>query len=134
MKVRFIGATHEVTGSCTLLEVAGRYALVDMGMEQGVNVFENEPLPVPESSIDYVFLTHAHIDHSGLLPLLYKNGFRGALYATRETCSLSEIMLRDSAHIQETEAEWANRKAARAGDEQVTPKYTVQDAEETVKL
>ena len=70
MKLVFVGADHEVTGSCHYLEVAGKHILVDYGMEQGVNVFENVPLPVAESMIDYVFLTHAHVDHSGLLPLL----------------------------------------------------------------
>jgi len=134
MKVRFIGATHEVTGSCTLLEVGGRYALVDMGMEQGVNVFENEPLPVSESRIDYVFLTHSHIDHSGLLPLLYKRGFRGALYATRETCSLSHIMLLDSANIQVSDAEYQSKKAARAGEKEIEPLYTPDDVEGLMRL
>ena len=80
MKLVFVGADHEVTGSCHYLEVAGKHILVDYGMEQGVNVFENVPLPVAESMIDYVFLTHAHVDHSGLLPLLYARGFRGQIY------------------------------------------------------
>ena len=106
MKIQFIGATHEVTGSCTLLEVGGRYYLVDCGMEQGVDVFQNIPLPVPANSVEAVFLTHAHIDHSGMLPKLYKDGFRGEIYSTRETANLCDIMLRDSAHIQESEAEW----------------------------
>jgi len=100
MKITFLGAAHEVTGSCTLLEVGGKYALIDRGMEQGTNFYENQPLPIPESMIDYVFLTHAHIDHSGMLPLLYKNGFRGTFYTTNETYSLCSIMLRDSANIQ----------------------------------
>ena len=78
MKVTFIGANHEVTGSKTLVEwKPGRYFLVDYGMEQGENFYENVPLPVPASIIDYVFITHAHIDHTGHLPLLYKEGFRG---------------------------------------------------------
>ena len=104
MKVQFIGATHEVTGSCTLLEVGGRYYLVDCGMEQGVDVFQNIPLPVPANTIEAVFLTHAHIDHSGMLPKLCKDGFSGPIYATEATCSLCDIMLRDSAHIQESAA------------------------------
>lgn len=77
MKLIFVGADHEVTGSCHYLEAGGKHMLVDYGMEQGVNVFENAPLPVSESLIDYVFLTHAHIDHSGLLPLCMREGFGG---------------------------------------------------------
>ena len=128
MKIQFIGATHEVTGSCTLLEVCDKKYLVDCGMEQGIDVFENVPIPVPANTIEAVFLTHAHIDHSGMLPKLYKDGFRGSIYATTTTCDLCNIMLRDSAHIQESEAEWQNRKAQRAGDELVVPVYTTADA------
>ena len=128
MKIQFIGATHEVTGSCTLLEVCGKQYLVDCGMEQGIDVFENVAIPVPAGTIEAVFLTHAHVDHSGMLPKLYKDGFRGSIYATPSTCDLSNIMLRDSAHIQEAEAEWQNRKAQRAGDALITPVYTMADA------
>ena len=128
MKIQFIGATNAVTGSCTLLEVGGRDYLVDCGMEQGTDVFQNIPLPVPADAIEAVFLTHAHIDHSGMLPKLYKDGFRGSIYATSATCDLCNIMLRDSAHIQESEAQWQNRKAQRAGDELVVPVYTMTDA------
>ena len=128
MKIQFIGATHEVTGSCTLLEVGGRQYLVDCGMEQGVDVFENVPLPVNPGIIEAVFLTHAHIDHSGMLPKLYKDGFRGKIYATRETTNLCNIMLRDSAHIQMSESEWRTRKAERAGEPPVKPVYDLQDA------
>ena len=110
MKMTFIGATHEVTGSCTYLEVCGKRLLVDFGMEQGRDTYENVKIPCAPSQIDYVLLTHAHIDHSGLLPLLYAGGFSGEIHATSATCSLCEIMLRDSAHIQEFEAEWKNRK------------------------
>jgi len=128
MKIQFIGATHEVTGSCTLIEVCGKQYLIDCGMEQGIDVFENVPIPVPANSIEAVFLTHAHIDHSGMLPKLYKDGFRGTIYATPSTCDLCNIMLRDSAHIQESEAQWQNRKAQRAGDDLITPVYTMEDA------
>lgn len=134
MKLVFVGAAHEVTGSCHYLEVGGKHILVDCGMEQGVNVFENAPLPVDEALIDYVLLTHAHIDHTGLLPLLYAKGFRGQVYATDATADLCSIMLRDCAHIQMMEAEWKNRKAKRseavAGME---PLYTMEDAEGIIK-
>ena len=104
MKITFLGAAHQVTGSRTLVEwMDDRYFLVDCGMEQGDNTFQQAELPVAASRIEYVFLTHAHIDHSGMLPLLYKQGFRGCIYATPETTNLCSIMLADSAHIQETD-------------------------------
>ena len=99
MKITFLGANHEVTGSCTLLEAAGRRFLIDCGMEQGKNVYENQPIPVAPGEIDWVLATHAHIDHTGMLPLLVRNGFRGKIYATNPTVELCGIMLRDSAHI-----------------------------------
>ncbi len=128
MKIQFIGATHEVTGSCTLLEINNKYYLVDCGMEQGKDVFQNISLPIPANQIDAVFLTHAHIDHSGMLPKLYKDGFKGKIYATDVTCDLCNIMLRDSAHIQEAEAKWRSRKAERAGLDAIEPVYNMQDA------
>ena len=134
MKVQFIGATHEVTGSCTLLEVNGRYYLVDCGMEQGEDIFQNVPLPVPANAIEAVFLTHAHIDHSGMLPKLCKDGFRGQIYATEATCNLCRIMLMDSAHIQESEAQWRTRKAERAGERAVEPVYDTNDAAAALRL
>ena len=88
MKLYFIGADHEVTGSCHYVEACGKRFLVDCGMEQGKDVFENVEIPVPASQIDYVLLTHAHIDHSGLLPLLFKNGFRGEIISTFATSDL----------------------------------------------
>ena len=129
MNITFLGAAHEVTGSLTFIELNNAKLLVDCGMEQGRNTFENQTLPVPAADIDCVLLTHAHIDHSGNLPLLYKQGFRGTVYATRMTCNLSDIMLRDSAHIQESEAEWRNRKKKRAAENYYTPIYTMEDAE-----
>ncbi len=128
MKIQFIGAVHEVTGSCTLLEVNEKIYLVDCGMEQGIDVFQNIALPVPANSIEAVFLTHAHIDHSGMLPKLYKDGFKGSIYATDVTCDLCNIMLRDSAYIQESEAKWQSKKEQRAGRESVEPTYNMQDA------
>lgn len=129
MRLIFIGADHEVTGSCHVLEVCGRYILVDCGMEQGTDDFETAELPMNIADIDYVLLTHAHIDHSGMLPLLYARGFRGDVIATPATVDLCDIMLKDSAHIQMTEAEWKNRKGQRAGKEPVVPIYDMNDAE-----
>ena len=128
MELIFIGADHEVTGSCHMVRAAGKNLLIDCGMEQGEDVFENQEIPVPASEVDAVLLTHAHIDHSGLLPLLYAKGFRGPVYSTTATCDLCRIMLRDSAHIQEFEAEWRNRKAKRSGGPEYIPLYTMEDA------
>ena len=134
MKIQFIGATHEVTGSCTLLEVNNKYFLVDCGMEQGRDVFQNILLPVAACDIEAVFITHAHIDHSGMLPRLYKDGFKGKIYATDVTCDLCNIMLRDSAHIQESEANWRSKRSIRAGGEAIEPVYTTLDAMGAISL
>lgn len=134
MKITFIGATHEVTGSCFLVEACGVKLLVDCGMEQGRDIYENQEIPTKVSDIDYVFLSHAHIDHSGNIPMLYKKGFRGNIYLTDATAKLANVMLRDSAHIQESEAEWRNRKAKRSGVEYYEPLYTMQDAIGTINL
>ena len=135
MKLTFLGANHEVTGSRTLLEWrAGRYLLVDDGMTQGDDDYENAPLPVSPSQIEYVLLTHAHIDHSGMLPLLVKQGFRGRIYATAETTNLCAIMLADSASIQEKDAEYQTKKNLRVGRESVEPLYTAEDAEKAMTL
>lgn len=134
MKMTFIGATHEVTDSCTYLETCGRRILIDFGMEQGKDTYENVKIPCAPSKIDYVLLTHAHIDHSGLLPLLYAGGFSGEIHATAATANLCEIMLQDSAHIQEFEAEWRSRKAQRRGEPAYEPLYTMEEAVGTLKL
>ena len=135
MKITFIGAAHQVTGSRTLVEWnPGRFFLVDCGMEQGENPYEQAEMPVPASRIDHVFLTHAHIDHSGLLPLLVKEGFQGNIYATPETENLCAIMLADSAQIQETDAAYETKKNLRVGREAVAPLYTAEDAANTMKL
>lgn len=128
MKITFIGATHEVTGSCYYLEAAGHKFLVDCGMEQGPDYYENTEIPVALGEIEFVLLTHAHIDHSGNLPAIYAKGFKGPVYATEATCNLCDIMLRDSAHIQMFEAEWRNRKAKRQGKPEFVPAYTMEDA------
>jgi len=134
MKLVFVGAAHEVTGSCHYLEIGNKHILVDCGMEQGVNTFENASLPVEEAMIDYVFLTHAHVDHSGNLPLLYAKGFRGEIFTTEASADLCSIMLRDCAHIQTMEAEQKNRKLRRrAGATLVEPLFTMEDAEGCIK-
>ena len=132
MKITFLGATHEVTGSCTFIEVGGRYGLVDFGMEQGKDVFVNRSLPVDPAALDFVLVTHAHIDHSGRLPLLVKQGFRGGIYLTEATANLCDIMLRDSASIQMQEAEWQNRKAKRAGETVSEPLFDLDDVQRAV--
>ncbi len=134
MKITFIGATHEVTGSCTLIEACGKKILVDIGMEQGPDIYENMAIPVSPEQIDAVFLTHAHIDHSGKLPALVKDGFQGTVYCTEATRKLCDIMLMDSAHIQEQEQEWQNKKNRRSGKELYEAAYTTKDVEKAMKL
>ncbi len=134
MKLRFLGAAHEVTGSCTLLE-AGKYKiLVDCGMEQGADTYENCEIPIMPADIDCVLITHAHIDHSGKVPMLVARGFDGPIYCTSATKVLCDMMLKDSAHIQESEAEWKNRKSLRSGGEKYVPLYTMQDVEKTIPM
>ena len=134
MELMFLGAAHEVTGSCTLLSVGDKKILIDCGMEQGPDLFENCELPVAPSEIDAIFLTHAHIDHSGKIPFCVANGFRGNIYTTRATERLINIMLKDSAHIQEEEAKWRNRKSRRSGEGEYTPLYTLNDVHNTLEL
>lgn len=134
MRLEFIGAAHEVTGSCHYIHWQNRHILIDCGMEQGPDIYENQSLPVNPSDIDYILVTHAHIDHTGLLPLMAKEGFKGQIFATDATSQLCAIMLRDSAHIQEFEAEWKNRKALRAGLPPVEPMYNTMDAEAALAL
>ncbi len=134
MRLSFLGADHEVTGSCHIINACGKYILIDCGMEQGQDADEQQRMPDNISDIDYVFLTHAHIDHSGMVPYLYARGFRGTVYATDATADLCRIMLRDSAHIQQTEAEWKSRKAIRAGRPEVEPMYRINDADGVMRL
>lgn len=133
MKLSFYGADKEVTGSCHGVEIRGKNILVDCGMHQGGDNNYSQDFPFNPANIDYVVMTHAHIDHSGRLPLLVKQGFNGKIYATGATIDLLEIMLRDSAHIQEVEAGWKTRKGKRSGKQETPPLYTVQDAEAVFK-
>jgi len=128
MKISFFGAAREVTGSCFCVENSGKRVLVDCGMQQGGHNGFGQTFPFHPGEIESVVVTHAHIDHSGRLPLLVKQGFKGSIYATEPTCKLLDIMLRDSAHIQELEALWANRKKRRAGEVIPEPLYTMEDA------
>lgn len=134
MKLSFFGAAKEVTGSCYSLEANGKKFLVDCGMQQGQDEKDDQRLPFNVKDIDFVVLTHAHIDHSGRLPLLVKNGFSGSILTTKATCDLLSIMLLDSAHIQEMDAMWQNKKSARAGKNEVIPMYSTIDAEQTLKF
>lgn len=136
MKITFCGAAKEVTGSNHLVEAAGKKFLVDCGLIQGREIDEernNDPFIYNPKDIDFMLLTHAHIDHSGRIPKLIKEGFKGAIYATKPTTELCEIMLADSGHIQESEIEWKNRKRKREGKELLEPIYTAKEGAESVK-
>lgn len=131
MKLTFLGAAQTVTGSCFLLQANNKNILIDCGMFQGNDKEEDinyEPWPFDVNTIDYLLLTHAHIDHSGKIPKLCKDGFNGKILCTKATADLCAIMLPDSGYIQESEAEWKNRKRKRAGKPLVEPLYTYQDA------
>ena len=137
MKVTFCGATKTVTGSNFLVEGAGKKFLVDCGLYQGGakdEIKNEEPFPYDINEIDFMLLTHAHIDHSGRIPKVYKEGYRNPIYATNATCDLCAIMLPDSGHIQETETEWKNRKRIRRGEEELVPIYDAETAAKSLEL
>ena len=137
MKVTFFGATKTVTGSNFLVEGGGKKFLVDCGLYQGTakeEIKNNEPFPYDIEDIDFMLLTHAHIDHSGRIPKLYKDGYRKPIFATNATCDLCAIMLPDSGHIQETETEWKNRKRLRRGEDLLVPIYDAETAAKSLEL
>ena len=137
MKITFLGATKSVTGSNFLVEAAGKKFLVDCGMYQGnaEEEYENEaPFGFNIQEIDFMILTHAHIDHSGRIPKLYNEGYRRPIFAHKATCDLCSLMLPDSGHIQEMEIEWRNKKRARKGEKPLPPLYTAEDAAHSLEL
>ncbi len=136
MKVEFLGGVRTVTGSATLFEKGSLKWLVDCGMFQGGKEIEKKNYDTGSyhpRDLSFILLTHAHIDHSGLIPKLVREGFKGKVVCTKATLDLCEVMLRDSGHIQEMEAEWQNRKDRRSGGKGATPLYTVKDAEKSLK-
>ncbi len=137
MKITFLGATKTVTGSNFLLEAAGKKIIVDCGLYQGKALEEREnyeEFAYNVQDIDFMLLTHAHIDHSGKIPKLYNDGYRNPIYATKATCDLCSIMLPDSGHIQEMENEWKNRKRIRSGKKALPPLYTAEDAIKSLEI
>lgn len=137
MKITFLGAARTVSGSCYVIECAGKRFAIDCGLHQGNNEIEKRNWNFEgydAKKLDFILITHAHIDHSGLLPALVSKGYKNPIYCTAPTRDLMEIMLLDSAHIQEMEAEWSNRKRMRTGDQPIRALYSITDAENTVPL
>lgn len=137
MKIQFCGAATGVTGSCHLITTEKHKILLDCGQFQGGKTREAmnyEPFPFDPAEIDYMILSHSHIDHCGRIPLLVKRGFKGDIYCTDATADLVDVMLKDSGYIHEKEAEWKNRKNERAGRPAVEPLYTFNDAVDSLKF
>lgn len=137
MKITFLGATKTVTGSNFLIEAAGKKFIVDCGLYQGnaEDEYENSAeFDFNVNEIDFVLLTHAHIDHSGRIPKLYKEGYKNPIYAHKATCDLCSLMLPDSGHIQEMEVEWQNKKRERKGEKPILPIYTAEEAARCLEL
>lgn len=137
MKITFLGAAKTVTGSNFLVEAVGKKFLVDCGMYQGKATQEKDnedPFQFNPAEIDFMLLTHAHIDHSGRIPKLYIDGYKNPIIATKATCDLCTIMLPDSGHIQEMEIEWRNKKRKREGKEPLPPLYTAKQATDSLEL
>ncbi len=137
MKITFLGATESVTGSNFLVEAAGKKFIVDCGLWQGKAEYEDlnfQEFEFNPAEIDFMLLTHAHIDHSGRIPKLYNEGFKNKIYAHKATCDLCALMLPDSGHIQEMESEWKNRKRMRKGEEPRDPIYTAEDAVKSLQI
>ena len=137
MKITFLGAAKTVTGSNFLVETAGKKFLVDCGMYQGKaeqEIENDEPFSFNPQEIDFMLLTHAHIDHSGRIPKLYNEGYRNPIYTHKATCDLCSIMLPDSGHIQEMEIKWKNKKRIRQGLEPIPPLYTAEDAIKSLEI
>ncbi|MCX7913746.1 MAG: MBL fold metallo-hydrolase [Thermodesulfovibrionales bacterium] len=137
MEIRFLGGVRTVTGACYYLSIDGIQMLIDCGIYQGENsdMINRAPFDFDASTIDYLFLTHAHIDHSGLIPKLFKEGFKGKIITTSATADLTEIMLYDSAHLQKKDAEWLTKKAFRAGKDFIyEPLYTPDDIKAVIPL
>jgi len=136
MNIEFLGATQEVTGSCYLLQINNKNILIECGMLQGGHAHErhnNDPFPFVPSELDAVIISHAHLDHSGRLPMLVKEGFHGDIFTHYATVDLCKIMLLDSAYIHEKEAQWENKKRQRKGLDLLEPIFTKKQAETTLK-
>ncbi|MGE4048972.1 MAG: MBL fold metallo-hydrolase, partial [Acetobacteraceae bacterium] len=135
--LQFLGATGQVTGSCYLIEAARSRILLECGMFQGDAQTEEanrRPFAFDPRDIDAVILSHAHLDHSGLLPRLAREGFRGPVYATPATHDLVALMLKDAAHLEEKDTEWENKIRRRAGKQAIAPLYTLADVETVLGL